>query len=92
MFNHVRKTINKITKNPDAYEAEVCGSFRRGKASCGDMDIIITRKDGVFENDLLVKLVAELQKNGFITDNLSEPKNQDGHVSTSYMGVCKFED
>jgi hypothetical protein len=54
------------------------------------MDIIITRKDGVFENDLLVKLVAELQKNGLITDNLSEPKCQEGHVSTSYMGVCKF--
>lgn len=56
------------------------------------MDIIITRKDGVFEKDLLVNLVAELQKNEFITDNLSEPKNEDGHVSASYMGVCKFED
>lgn len=90
MFEQVRKTISQFTKNPNAYKAEVCGSFRRGKASCGDMDIIITRKDGVFENDLLVKLVAELQKNGFITDNLSEPKCQEGHVSTSYMGVCKF--
>lgn len=39
------------------------------------MDIIITRNDGVFDNDLLVKLVAELQKTGFLTDNLSEPKN-----------------
>ena len=58
MFEQVRKTISQITKNPDAYKAEVCGSFRRGKASCGDMDIIITRKDGVFENDLLVNLVA----------------------------------
>jgi hypothetical protein len=56
------------------------------------MDIIITRKDGAFEKDLLVKLVAELQKKGFITDNLSEPKNEDCHVSASYMGVCNFED
>jgi hypothetical protein len=35
------------------------------------MDIIITRKDGVYEKDLLVSLVAELQKQGFLTDNLS---------------------
>jgi len=58
MYEEVRKTLNSVTKNPEAYKTEVCGSFRRGKATCGDMDIIITRNDGVFDNDLLVKLVA----------------------------------
>ena len=24
---------------------DTCGSYRRGKASCGDVDILLTRKD-----------------------------------------------
>ena len=39
---------------------QACGSYRRGKESCGDVDIIITRLDGHFERDLLVKLVKRL--------------------------------
>lgn len=30
------------------HDIQVCGSYRRGKLTCGDMDIIITRKDGVY--------------------------------------------
>ena len=32
----------------DTHEIEVCGSYRREKPTCGDMDIFITRKDGTF--------------------------------------------
>lgn len=42
------------------YRMEVCGSYRRGKKECGDIDIIISRKDGLFEKDFIGKLVREL--------------------------------
>jgi DNA polymerase/3'-5' exonuclease PolX len=35
---------------------ETCGSYRRGKDFCGDIDIIIARKDGTFEKDLIFNL------------------------------------
>jgi len=68
----------------------VCGSYRRGKATCGDMDIIISRKDGVYESRLLVDIVAQLERVGFLTDHLTHPKAGEGRSSVSYMGVCRF--
>ena len=35
----------------------VCGSYRRGKATCGDIDIIFTRKDGKFEKNFILDLI-----------------------------------
>lgn len=46
MFEVVRDTLYEIVGSPDLHDIEVCGSYRRGKATCGDMDIFITRKDG----------------------------------------------
>ena len=48
MFDYVRKTLSKLIDNIDHYRMEVCGSYRRGKDFCGDMDIIISRKDGQY--------------------------------------------
>ena len=52
--------MEKLVPDLSMYNFEVCGSYRRGKASCGDMDIIISRKDGVYEKNLLMDLVKEL--------------------------------
>ena len=40
----------------NAYRVEICGSYRRGRDLCGDMDIIISRKDGVFEKNFVNEL------------------------------------
>ena len=69
------------------YRMEVCGSYRRGKATCGDIDIIIARKDGTYERHLLTKLVEELSNSGFLTDHLTHPKVPAERSSCSYMGV-----
>ena len=45
MHEFVEGVINKIG-GEGLYKVEVCGSFRRGKSTCGDMDIILARKDG----------------------------------------------
>jgi len=57
MFKYITTIMEKLVPSLDMYNFEVCGSYRRGKTSCGDMDIIISRKDGVYEKNLLLDLV-----------------------------------
>jgi DNA polymerase lambda len=50
-----RETVSKIYKTvqvsakelfgSNLVEVECCGSYRRGKQTCGDVDILITRTD-----------------------------------------------
>ena len=72
------------------YNIEVCGSYRRGRDFCGDIDIIISRLDGKFEKRLLLNLVLELERLNFLTDHLQFPSAADNSSSLSYMGICKF--
>jgi len=37
-----------------------CGSYRRGKATCGDVDVLITRTDDQPIKDMLVQLIDHL--------------------------------
>ena len=43
ILNVVKSTIDSIAKG---YEAVVCGSYRRLKPYCGDIDILITNTLG----------------------------------------------
>lgn len=43
---------------------ETCGSYRRGKATCGDVDILLTHKDGVSHEGLLIPLIDSLKNEG----------------------------
>lgn len=60
MFEFVKQTLFYVVRSDSHHEIEIVGSFRRGKATCGDMDILITRKDGYVERHLLQNLTAEL--------------------------------
>jgi DNA polymerase lambda len=51
IVDRVKKCIERLGE--DAYEAIACGSYRRGKPDCGDIDILITRKDGKNTNQFL---------------------------------------
>ena len=64
-----------------------CGSYRRGKATCGDLDILITHEDDGAIEGLFQKLLADLHKIGFLTDDLSIQR--DGRQQ-KYLGVCKL--
>lgn len=45
-------------------EVMVCGSYRRGKPTCGDVDVLITHPDG-HSHDLIFKpLLAHLRETG----------------------------
>ncbi|XP_044273275.1 DNA polymerase beta [Varanus komodoensis] len=79
--------VNVIKEVDSKYIATVCGSFRRGAESSGDMDILLTHPD--FTSDsakqpkLLHQVVEQLEKVHFITDTLSKG-------DTKFMGVCRL--
>lgn len=73
-FKHIQEVDND-------YEARICGSFRRGASSSGDIDILLSHPDFTSSSGkkpkLLKNVVQKLEKIEFITDTLS-------------LGDCKF--
>ena len=68
----------------DAIQVTACGSYRRGKKTCGDVDCLITRTDSGPIDGLLEKLLNRLEALGFLRERLS-------FSGRSYMGVCQAE-
>ncbi|KAI3991703.1 hypothetical protein MKX01_038101 [Papaver californicum] len=72
----------------------VCGgSFRRGKATCGDMDIVITHPDGTSHKGFLTKYVKHLKDMNFLREDLifstHSEEGTDSGVDT-YFGLCTY--
>lgn len=72
----------------------VCGgSFRRGKATCGDMDIVITHPDGESHIGFLPKYVNHLKDMNFLREDLvfsiHSEQGTDSGVDT-YFGLCTY--
>ena len=44
--------------------AVVCGSYRRGKLTCGDVDVLITNPDNKALKGVLAKLLDGLKQKG----------------------------
>ena len=80
---------NELKKLDENYQVTICGSYRRGLASSGDVDFLLTHSDFTSEietknNPYLKKVVKMLQDKGLITDALS-------HGDTKFLGVCKLK-
>ena len=41
-----------------------CGSYRRGKATCGDVDVLITHPDGKSHKGVFSKILHSLHESG----------------------------
>ncbi|KAK9119622.1 hypothetical protein Scep_017715 [Stephania cephalantha] len=72
----------------------ICGgSFRRGKATCGDMDIIITHPDGKSHRGFLNQYVRHLKDMNFLREDLifstHSEQGTDSGVDT-YFGLCTY--
>nr|XP_011463389.1 PREDICTED: DNA polymerase lambda-like isoform X2 [Fragaria vesca subsp. vesca] len=72
----------------------VCGgSYRRGKASCGDLDIVITHPDGNSHKGFLPKYVKHLKDMKFLKEDLvfvtHSEEGTDSGVDT-YFGLCTY--
>ncbi|KAH7688805.1 DNA polymerase family X beta-like protein [Dioscorea alata] len=72
----------------------VCGgSYRRGKSSCGDLDIIITHPDGESHKGFLPRYVQHLKDTNFLREDLifttHSTEGTDSGVDT-YFGLCTY--
>ncbi|XP_059818936.1 DNA polymerase beta isoform X1 [Hypanus sabinus] len=81
--------LQEVEKLDPKYIATVCGSFRRGAESSGDMDILLAHPDYTSETvkrpKLLNKVVECLEAINFVTNTLSKG-------DAKFMGVCRLPD
>ncbi|ETI27988.1 hypothetical protein G647_00437 [Cladophialophora carrionii CBS 160.54] len=64
----------------DDIECVVVGGYRRGKALCGDVDVVVTHRDESKTKDLVGEVVCSLEDAGYITHTLTL------HTTTSDRG------
>lgn len=76
---YVRKVVKKIDSTLDI---TVAGSYLRGKASCGDVDIMIHGNEGNLRN-AFAKVSSTMKKSGILTHDLIDGPDK-------YFGVFKF--
>uniref|UniRef100_A0A8C8EEI1 DNA polymerase lambda n=1 Tax=Otus sunia TaxID=257818 RepID=A0A8C8EEI1_9STRI len=65
-----------------------CGSYRRGKPTCGDVDVLVTHPDGQSHRGVFNKLLDSLRRSGFLTDDLVS--QEDNGDQKKYLGVCRL--
>ena len=61
LFLKVREAAESLV---DGVIAQACGSYRRGKKTCGDVDVLVTHPDGKSHKGLFAKLLAKLKAEG----------------------------
>ncbi|XP_037115040.1 DNA polymerase beta [Syngnathus acus] len=80
--------LEELTKINGDYIGTICGSYRRGAASSGDIDILLTHPDFTSQTEkrpkLLHAVVEHLESVGFVTDTLSKGDSK-------FMGVCQLQ-
>ncbi|KAB5523548.1 hypothetical protein PHYPO_G00153790 [Pangasianodon hypophthalmus] len=83
----IEKTVREAAHsvNPDL-QVVACGSYRRGKLTCGDVDVLITHPDGQSHKCVFSKVLQILHQNGFLTDDLVS--HEENGEQKKYMGVC----
>ncbi|XP_068177991.1 DNA polymerase lambda isoform X2 [Antennarius striatus] len=77
----VRDAVKAI--NPHLL-AIACGSFRRGKTTCGDVDVLISHPDGKSHKGVFSKVLQSLHDSD---DLVSHEENGE---QKKYMGVCRL--
>ncbi|XP_048843754.1 DNA polymerase lambda [Brienomyrus brachyistius] len=68
--------------------AVACGSYRRRKATCGDVDVLITHPDGKSHRNVFCQVLQNLHQSGFLTDDLVS--HEENGEQKKYMGVCRL--
>ncbi|XP_064079243.1 DNA polymerase lambda-like isoform X2 [Macrobrachium nipponense] len=81
--NYVRDAALSIKKG---LIVTVCGSYRRGKPTCGDVDVLITHPDGHSHSMIFKPILQKLRDTGFLTDDLVI--QEDNGDQKKYLGVC----
>ena len=66
---------------------QICGSYRRGRPKCGDIDVLFSHPDDALRKSFLKSVLEHLKDIQLITDDLICVKTQE---QRKYMGVCKL--
>jgi DNA polymerase lambda len=78
-----------LSINP-GFVVQACGSYRRGKATCGDVDILITHPDGHSHQRIFNKIISLLHSTNFLTDDLVIQDESVNDSQRKYLGVCQL--
>lgn len=78
----LRRELSKL--NPSLI-FNICGSYRRGCQTCGDIDVLITNQNKADTKQYLSKYTDRLTEIGFLVDHLTV------NGQKKYMGVCKID-
>lgn len=83
--------ITKVHKLSPDLDIIICGSYRRGKKTSGDVDVLlystkIKSPEQLNKSFYLELLVNDLTEDGFILDNLTNI-----NYRIKYMGFCKYK-
>ncbi|XP_075468541.1 DNA polymerase lambda isoform X2 [Ascaphus truei] len=83
----IEETVRDVAQgiNPDLMTV-ACGSFRRRKQTCGDVDVLVTHPDGKSHKGIFSKLIDGLKMHRFLTDDLVS--HEENGTQKKYMGVC----
>ncbi|XP_024115288.1 DNA polymerase lambda [Oryzias melastigma] len=85
----IEKVVREAVRTLDpGLVAVACGSYRRGKATCGDVDVLITHPDGKSHRGIFSRVLQILHEDGFLTDDLVS--HEDNGEQKKYMGVCRL--
>lgn len=82
------QTIKTLVQAMDmGLVVHVCGSYRRMKDTCGDLDVLISHPEsGDAEESLLPDIVTMLEQAHILVGHLTSKGK------TKYMGICKVPD
>ena len=90
MYGMLKKVFNDMKTN---YIFELCGSYRREKATSNDIDVLITKKgkNDINHLEYIVNILkSKIKYNNnkkFIVDSMTDDK-----IITKFMGFCKYMD
>jgi DNA polymerase/3'-5' exonuclease PolX len=88
--DQISTNVKRIVRQYDKdLVVTVCGSYRRKRPTCGDIDVLITHpnmrtEQDTDKSDVLPKLVNLMEREGLLTGHLTT------QGSTKYMGVCQL--
>jgi DNA polymerase beta len=83
MEHYIKEILNLLNLN---LKMVICGSYRRMKATSGDIDVLIYSDINEINGFLLPTFLKMLKSKKFITDSLTSFDNP-----TKYMGFCKLK-
>lgn len=85
-IDKMKKIIKKIIKKINPHLIfEICGSYRRGEESSGDMDLLFTNPQDSSNKSYLKEIVEKLTDEKILIDHLTEKGDK------KYMGFCKLK-